>query len=182
MRPFLIPGALVLLTLAAAATLGACGTPRTDPPPGAGRPAVGPPGARGRFLCTSIDSIDGLVVTRIDAIPRNHLRFVFPDRLSATSPAAARAVARAVCALPPFPKATLNCPADFGISYRLSFAAERGRIRPVLADASGCESVSGPFAPPRWAALAPQRFWTALGHALGLHHVKDSTFAGTGPG
>jgi hypothetical protein len=107
-----------------------------------------------------------LVVSRVDALPRNHLHFAFPAGVTVSTPARARAVAEAVCGLPSMPRAPMSCPADWGLSYRLSFTAGTTSLPVLTAAASGCGTVTG-GGPARWTARSPG-FWTALAHAMGI--------------
>jgi hypothetical protein len=115
-------------------------------------------------LCAAVSEVDSLTVTRGGAGLANHFRFLFPRQVVVTRPDQARAVARAVCALPRMPRGIFACPADFGISYRLEFAAAGGRLAAVTADPGGCERVAG-AGPARWAEKS-HGFWTALGRAV----------------
>ena len=85
--------------------------------------------------------MDTLTVSRDNAWPVHHSRF--PQRVVVSRPQQARAVARAVCALPRMPRGPLACPADWGASYRLEFAAAGRRFAVVTVQASGCRRVSG---------------------------------------
>ena len=83
-------------------------------------------------------SVTRLVVSRVSALPQNHLHFAFPAGITVSSPARARAVAAAVCGLPAMPRGPMSCPADLGVSYRLSFAAGSRSFPVVTAAAGGC--------------------------------------------
>jgi hypothetical protein len=107
-----------------------------------------------------------LVVSRVTALPRNHLHFAFPAGVTVASPARARAVAAAVCGLPAIPRGPMSCPADMGVSYRLSFAAGTRSFPVVTVVAGGCAGVTG-AGTVRWTARSPG-FWTALAHAMGV--------------
>ena len=104
-----------------------------------------------------------LVVGRVTALPQNHLHFAFPAAITVASPGRARAVAAAVCGLPPMPRVVMNCPADFGVSYRLSFAAGSTTFPVVTASAGSCSGVAG-AGPVRW-PLTPDSglSWPAMG-------------------
>ena len=52
-------------------------------------------------------------------------------------------MARSLCALKPVAHMQLACPADFGISYKLTFAARTHLFTPVTLNAAGCEMVHG---------------------------------------
>jgi hypothetical protein len=118
-----------------------------------------------------------LVVSRLSALPQNHLHFAFPAGITVRSPARARAVAAAVCGLPAMPRVVVNCPADLGISYRLSFAAGSRGFPVVAATAGGCESVAG-AGPVRSADRSPG-FWAVLARALGVS--SGTALRGAGP-
>ena len=109
----------------AATTSGATGPASTASPAGStGTPSPGGTGpAAGAALCSSRAAMTRLVVSRVSALPQNHLHFTFPAVITVDSPGRARAVAEAVCGLPPMPRTVISCPADQGVSYRLSFAA-----------------------------------------------------------
>jgi hypothetical protein len=66
-------------------------------------------------------------------LPGNHLHFEFPAGITVTSPAEARAVSRALCALPVMPSTPMPCPMDQGVSYRLDFAAGRASFPGITA-------------------------------------------------
>ncbi len=117
------------------------------------------------------------MVSRVSALPQNHLHFAFPAAITVSSPARARAAAEAVCGLPPMPRAVINCPADLGVSYRLSFAAGTTTFPVVTASAGGCAGVAG-AGPVRSAARSPG-FWAVLARAMGIS--GGSALRGTNP-
>jgi hypothetical protein len=122
--------------------------------------------AGGGTLCAKPATVTRLLVSRADALPQNHLHFAFPARVTVSSPAWARAAAEAVCGLPRTPRTPMSCPADMGLSYRLSFATGTRRFPVVTAAAGGCGTVTG-AGPARWTARSPG-FWTVLAHAMGI--------------
>jgi hypothetical protein len=165
------------LLAAAGAVLGVtgCGSVNGTTTTGhAGRPGSTPAATAGG-LCAAASKVDSLTVIRHDAIPRNHLRFRFPPRVTTSRPQA-QAVARAVCALPRMPRGTMACPADWGVSYRLEFATAGRRFGVVTVDASGCQPVSG-AGPMRW-LVRTHGFWTVLERATGM--PGPSAFFGCG--
>jgi hypothetical protein len=171
-RPWYRIGTVAVLCCAGAwaftATSSAGGTAR--PPGSASRPVAAP------ALCGSVAGLDRLVVSRADAFPKNHVHFAFPGVVTVTDVAAVRGVARALCALPKMPTG-LFCPADWGITYQFAFSA-RGRTFPaVVADATGCQRVTG-LGGARSTARSPQ-FWVTLGRAMGLAHPRQAVFAGS---
>jgi len=137
----------------------------------------GPRTSGGSALCSRPASVTRLVVSRVSALPQNHLHFAFPAGITVRSPARARAVAGAVCGLPAMPRVVMSCPADLGVSYRLSFAAGSRGFPVVTATAGGCESVAG-AGPARSAGRSPG-FWAVLAHALGISGGTD--LRGTSP-
>jgi hypothetical protein len=126
----------------------------------------GPASGGGAALCSKQAAVTRLVVSRVNALPQNHLHFAFPAGVTVSSPARARAVAAMVCGLPGVPHGVMSCPAGWGVSYRLSFAAGSESFPVVTAGAGGCGVVTG-AGPARWTARA-SRFWTVLAHAMGL--------------
>ncbi|MDX6339309.1 MAG: hypothetical protein QOG05_6649 [Streptosporangiaceae bacterium] len=117
-------------------------------------------------LCSDPAAVTRLLVGRVTALPQNHLHFAFPARVTVSSPARARKAAGAVCGLPAMPRTPMNCPADWGLSYRLSFAAGTRSFPVVTATAGGCGTVTG-AGPARWTARSPG-FWAVLSHAMGI--------------
>ena len=140
-------------------------------------PATTSPARAGGALCSDVAAVTRLVVTRVTALPQNHLHFAMPAGVTISDPATARGVARAVCGLPVMPHGTvMSCPADLGVSYRLSFAAGRAAFPVVTITAGGCGGVSG-AGPVRRASSAT--FWTDLAKALGVPHPSSSALQGT---
>ena len=129
-------------------------------------------------LCSQVPAVTRLAVSRAVALPGNHLHFAFPAGVTVTGPAEARAVARALCALPVMPSAPMPCPMDQGVSYRLDFAAGQTSFPGITASAGGCNPVTG-AGPVRRAGSAG--FWTVLGRAIGLKHAAGSALRGTSP-
>jgi hypothetical protein len=143
----------------------------------------GPRTSGGPALCSRPASVTRLVVSRVSALPQNHLHFAFPAGTTVRSPARARAVAAAVCGLPAMPRVVVNCPADLGVSYRLSFAAGSSAFPVITATAGGCETVAG-AGPVRSAGRSPG-FWAVLAHALGISSgtaLRGTSPARPGPG
>ena len=147
---------LLITAAAGAATLAAgCGsqvatTPArpSRPAPPAASPGViipgGPASPGSTALCSTQVGVTRLVVSRVTGLPRNHLHFAFPAGVTVSSPARARAVAAAVCGLPPMPRGPMSCPVDLGLGYRLSFAAGSRSFPVVTVTPGGCGGVAGP--------------------------------------
>ena len=70
----------------------------TASPAASSRVVPCPPGSSA--LCSKQAAVTRLVVSRVSALPQNHLHFAFPAGVTVSSPARARAVAAAVCGLP----------------------------------------------------------------------------------
>ena len=161
--------------------LAACGTQQavttssaTQPASPATTPAS--PARAGGALCSDVAAVTRLVVTRVVALPQNHLHFAIPAVVTISDPATARGVAQAICGLPAAPRSLMRCPADLGVSYRLSFAAARAAFPVVTASAGGCGGVSGAGLTRRAASAT---FWTELARALGVPHPSSSALQGT---
>jgi hypothetical protein len=137
----------------------------------------GPASRGGAALCSKQAAVTRLVVSRVTALPQNHLHFAFPAGITVSSPARARAVAGMVCGLPTVPHGAMSCPADWGVTYRLNFAAGSESFRVVTAGAGGCGVVTG-AGPARWTARVPG-FWTGLAHAMGIS--RGAALQGTRP-
>ena len=154
-------GTVCLLASAAASlAVAGCGSVSGTTVARASRPP-GPAAGVAAGLCAAVPEVDTLTVSRDDAWPVHHSRF--PQRVVVSRPRQVQAVARAVCALPRMPRGPLACPADWGASYRLDFAAPGRRFAVVTVQASGCRRVSG-AGPARWAVQSPG-FWPALNQA-----------------
>ncbi len=169
--------AMTCLTLAAVAVAGWAGgvaqaaqrTTASGPQPAGTVPAS---------LCKSIGQVDHLVVRRVDAFPQNDIYFSFPAVTVVTEVASVRDAAKVVCSLPRMPTGVMSCPADLGITYRLSFTGPGETFPTVVVSATGCETVRG-IGPIRWVGTSPS-FWRRLGEDMGLSSPTWTTFRGTG--
>jgi hypothetical protein len=175
----------LLGTVAAAVGFGlaACGsvTPSARSAPPAGSPS-GPgagviPAAAAAPVCADTSRITALTIRRVSSLPGNHLHFGFPAVTRLDNPAKAQAVAARLCSLPAQPRVMISCPADFGVTYRLSFAAGGRSFQPVIAAAGGCHKLAGLDG----ARQAVPAFWVTLGTAMGLAHPGNQAFAGVPP-
>jgi hypothetical protein len=89
-----------------------------------------------------------------------------PIVATVTSPRLARALARALCALPLMPRGPVMCPMQLPGEYLMYFRAAGRTLPPVTVSESGCRVVTG-LGRPRRASQAA--FWTdlaKLGHNL----------------
>lgn len=179
--------AAAALAALAGLALAACGTEQAattssatqpaSPAASTSPPASTSPARASGALCRDTAAVTRLVVTRVNALPQNHLHFAAPAGVTISNPAIARGVAQAICGLPAMPQGTvLSCPADLGVSYRLSFAAGRAALPVVKVTAGGCGGVSG-AGPVRQASSAT--FWIDLAKALGVPHPSSSALQGS---
>jgi hypothetical protein len=122
-----------------------------------------PPPVGSRVLCHELTAVRGLTVDRANLEPKNHFRFAFPAQVTVTRSSDAQAVARALCALPV--QTLVNCPADWGIRYLLTFSPARLHLATVEIAATGCGSVTGLGLPRHEVTL---RFWHTLSSAMHL--------------
>jgi hypothetical protein len=113
-------------------------------------------------LCAAVPAVTRLVVSPVSALPQSHVHPAMVAGITVRSAAQARAVAKALCALPPMPSAPVACPADRGTGYRLSFAAGPTVFPVVTAETSGCREVAGAVRP----RLADPGFWAVLRQAV----------------
>ena len=137
------------------------------------------PLASASALCQYVATLDRLTVSRSDAFPQNHMHFSFPASVAVANAMLVRNVARALCALPKMPSSSINCPADFGITYHLAFFAGDREFPKVLVESTGCASVKG-IGEVRWVEQSPS-FWHTLGVAMGISRPDYATFRGSGP-
>jgi hypothetical protein len=156
-----VAGALAGLAACGGVTAGSSRTPAAAGSGGQQTSAAGGGAGQQAALCADAAHLDRLVVSLSG--PPGHLHAVLPAGLRVSDPVRVRAVASALCGLPAMPHSPLPCPADFGGSYRFSFAAPGQSFPPVTAKATGCQSVSG-LGPARMASAA---FWALLHKELG---------------
>jgi hypothetical protein len=171
------------LAVAAAATVAACGSSSPAGPGAQAAPsstASGNVAASGSGLCGAATKVDSLTVQRSDALPGNHARFTFPATEKVSSAPRTQSVVQSLCALPPVAHMQVACPADFGITYRLTFVAGDQQYVPVTVSAAGCEMVHG-LGQVRQ-IKASDSVWRQLGVAIGIPHPNQATFAGTTAG
>jgi hypothetical protein len=94
----------------------------------------------------------------------SRFRELLPGGITIRDAPSVRALAAALCALPPMPQ-VLYCPAAASGSVRLVFAAGTRGFQPVHIQLSGCRSVTG-VGPARSWARSP-RFGRLLGRTVG---------------
>jgi hypothetical protein len=177
------PRATLLVSVAALATLTACGSLAangqgsgsgngTNAATGTvtGSTVTGRTGARHGGLCASRGGLTSLVVRRVGVLP---LLRQEESRVRAHSTVAAERaqnVAAEICALPRAPRGARSCPIDIGITYKLYFTAGSRHFGTVTARVTGCQQVTG-AGKPRTAAGHPG-FWVALAKDVQLPPLR----------
>jgi hypothetical protein len=140
-------GALALIAAGALIGLTACGSstvaggaahPASAGAGGSTGPAPGVTASAGVPLCAAAGKVDRVVATP----GGSHVRALLPGGITISDAARVRALAAALCALPPMP-AGLHCEAATGGAFRLAFAAGNQGFRPVGVQLTGCRSVTG---------------------------------------
>jgi hypothetical protein len=173
------PAALGVLAAVVVAACGSSAAPAGHAAAPSSRPSSGSSGklsSNGAGLCGSATQVDSLTVQRTNALPSNHTRFAFPATETVSDPARAQAVAQSLCGLQRVPRTVVACPADFGITYKLTFSAGAQRFTPVTLDAGGCQLVGGLGGTRRVATSSA--LWRYLGVAIGIPHPNSATFSG----
>jgi hypothetical protein len=89
-----------------------------------------------------------------------------PEVWNIANAALARRVYEDILNLRPFPKGTINCPADMGPDYTIVFEASGKVLATAVADASGCNAVRMDGRTYWGAGPGAQHFWDALAQAL----------------
>jgi hypothetical protein len=105
-------------------------------------------------LCVSDQGVDRVVVSPASS----------PHKITLHGATQVRALAAALCALPPMASGQ-SCPAAPGGSVRLVFAAGEQGFPPVSVQESGCRSVTGAGPVRSWSASSP--FGRQLSEAVG---------------
>jgi hypothetical protein len=181
-RVWLCAAALAAIVLAGCGSIPASSTGATSPasPKASPSPSVSPSAAAVQVaLCQHTGTVTGLEIVRNRVLRVPQLQVGFPNQITVTSPAHARAAARALCALPLLPRGVFNCPAlTFGTTYLLRFTADGRRLPPVSIEATGCEVVTG-VGSARWAAKSPG-FWRTLATAANVSPPGRTAFTGGG--
>ena len=132
------------------------------------------PGSAQAVLCQDTAAVTSLQIVRIHGVRVPEAQPAFPARLAVIGPSGARAVARALCALPVMPPGVMSCPVLFpGTSYQLRFAAAGRSLPPVTIQATGCATVTGAG---RVRQATSARFWRVLAMAAGLSPPGQAAF------
>jgi hypothetical protein len=182
------PRATLLVSVAALATLTACGslaangqgsgsgggtsaaTGTVTGSTGTGSTGTGSTGARRGGLCASRGGLTRLVVRRVGVLPLLRQEESRVRARSTVTALRAQKVAAEICALPRAPRGARSCPIDIGITYKLYFTAGSRHFRTVAARVTGCQQVTG-AGMPRTAAGHPG-FWVALARDVQLPPLR----------
>jgi hypothetical protein len=115
-------------------------------------------------LETEKPAIDRVEFTTATSIPQNP-----PPNVSASATGdAARAIYEATLALPELPPGGYNCPADFGVTYNLTFFGGDTQLVAGIVRPSGCEIVTLANQNAS-ASLSPDDgYWATLASDLGI--------------
>jgi len=189
LRAGAVAGPVLLgLTLAACGSIHASATGAAGPAAGAAStasakasasPSSAGSGSGSAALCRDAATVTGLQIVH-EGVRQPELQIAFPGEVTVSSPAQARAVARALCALPAMPAVVFHCPAMFqGTTYQLNFTLDGRRLPAVTIEASGCETVTG-IGPVRRAGTSPG-FWRVLATSAGMRPPGRPVFSGTNP-
>jgi len=138
--------AVIVLAACGSTAAGGTGHPASAAAGHSTGSAAGAGAAAGAPLCAATQKVDRVVAS----LPAGHLRAILPHGITITDAPRVRALAAALCALPPMPPG-LQCPADFGGMYQLVFADGGSSFRPVRIQTSGCRAVTG---------IGPARSWS----------------------
>ena len=155
----------------AAGTAGAAPARASGSPTAAGASS----GSAQAALCADPAAVTRLQIVRLQGLRVPEAQGAFPRQFAVIGSAAARAVARALCALPAMPRGMMSCPAMFpGTSYQLRFMAAGRPLPAVTLEATGCDT--GPGAGPVRQATSAA-FWRVLAMAAGLSPPGQGVFS-----
>src|SRR5689334_11947860 len=171
------PRATLLVSVAALATLTACGSLAANGQGSGGGGGAGTAsgtvagtGARNGGLCAGRGGLTSLLVRRVGVLPLLRQEQSRVRGHSTVSAERAQKVAAEICALPRAPHGARSCPVDIGITYKLYFTAGSRPFRTVTARVTGCQQVTG-AGKPRTAAGHPG-FWVALAKEVQLPPLR----------
>lgn len=162
--------ALATIAAGALAAVAACGSTAAGGLTGSagGQGATPVPGGRasaGVALCRDLPNLTRVTISRTTSLHVFEPAMVLPRGITVRKPHLVRGLATALCGLPKMPRGPVSCPAQFGGSLRLAFAAGGRPFRPVIVQMSGCRAVSG-LGPARTVPSAA--IWRTLGRDLRL--------------
>jgi hypothetical protein len=172
-------GPVLLLVACGSVAASGSGAASGGPAGSSASPSAAAPAAQAT-LCQEAGTVSSMEIERSQGarIPQE-MQNAMPDRVTVSNPARARAVARALCALPKMPSGPLHCPALFiGTTYHLIFTADGTQLPTVTIQATGCQTVTG-VGPVRRASTSPG-FWRVLDLAAGQPDRGPLIFSGGG--
>jgi hypothetical protein len=152
--------ALTGLAACGSAAGGNAGHPATASDGDSGRSAAAVRASAGVPLCAAVGRVDHAVLS----LTASQVRELLPREITIGDAPRVRALAAALCALPPFP-AGVHCPAARGGALRLVFTAGGRNFQPVRIQDSGCPQVTG-VGPARqwsWSSLSGRLLSEAVG-------------------
>ena len=114
----------------------------------------------------AVDEVTGLQFSTATTIPSNPAPAV---QVTVTDVAKAQDAYQATLALPVFPPGVYNCPADFGVTYQLSFLLANGSNLTVTENPSGCSVANIPGTCVR--SVGPT-YWSQLAQDLGIPEAE----------
>jgi hypothetical protein len=95
--------------------------------------------------------------------------------VTVSDPTTVQALFQETNALPVLPAGQYNCPADFGVTYHLTFVTQNGTTQYVL-DPGGCETVTIASDSSVVLSANPQ-YWQTLAAALGVPETSIYPYA-----
>lgn len=158
---------LAAIAVSAVITLAACGSQLAGGQSAGGTGATRVPGGKassGVALCKDIPNLSSVTVSRMMELRATQPGQILPRGFTMKEPLSVRHLATALCGLPKAPRGPVSCPADFGSSFRLAFAAGGRPFPLVTVQTSGCQLVTG-LGPAR---TVPSSAVRTLGRDLGL--------------
>jgi hypothetical protein len=165
-------GALVVLVACGSAVAGghsrSAAGPDASPSPGGKSPAH-------VALCTDLSKLTSVAVGPTMTLHAFQPGLVLPRSTAIRQSRLVRGLATALCRLPTMPPGPGNCPAQFGASLRLAFAAGGRTFLPVTVQVSGCRVVQG-LGPAR--TVPSRAVWRILGKDLGLKFPQGMSESG----
>ncbi len=121
------------------------------------------PGTASPNACSLTSRANNLKISRV-LLFVGHYTFAFPANETVVNVAPVQRLMVTLCSLPNAPRTILNCPADYGIQYRLDFLEGKKSVLNVKLDASGCRFVTG-IEPRR---ISTTHLWTLLAQTMNL--------------
>ena len=164
------PRATLLVSVAALATLTACGSLAANGQGSGGTGAAAGTAAHRGGLCASRGELTSLLVRRVSPLPLLRQEQSGVRAHSTVTAVRAQKVAAEICSLPRAPHVPQHCPIDLGLTYKLYFTAGSRHFPTVTARVYGCQQVTG-AGQPRTSAHHPG-FWAALATEVQLPPLR----------